>query len=84
MRRGPKDYRVPGGHNAICDVCGFKFKGSELRKRWDNLMVCGADYETRHPQDFVRGIIDRQTPGYIRDQVEPVYITMAPSDGSGL
>lgn len=84
MRRGPKDYRVAGGHNATCDVCGFKFKGKELRKRWDNLMCCPADYETRQPQDLIKGIIDRQTPPYIRDQINPVYIDMAPSDGSNL
>jgi hypothetical protein len=84
MKRGPKDYRIPWGHNAVCDVCGFKFKGHELRKRWDNLMCCPADWEQRHPQDFVRGIIDKQVPPYIRDQVEPVYIVPAPTDGSNL
>lgn len=40
------------GHNAICDVCGFKFKASMLRKRWDGFMVCKHDYELRHPMDF--------------------------------
>ena len=41
-------------YNAICDVCGFRFKNWELRRRWDNLMVCEKDYETRHPVDFFR------------------------------
>jgi hypothetical protein len=40
------------GHNAICDVCGFKFKNFELKKRWDGFMVCKNDYEMRHPMDF--------------------------------
>jgi len=40
------------GYNSICDVCGFKFKASMLRKRWDGFMVCKGDYEMRHPMDF--------------------------------
>lgn len=47
-----------GKWNALCDVCGFKFKSSDLRKRWDGLMVCDDDWETRHPQDFIRAITD--------------------------
>lgn len=39
-------------YNAICDVCGFKFKASMLKKRWDGYMVCKHDYETRHSLDF--------------------------------
>lgn len=44
----------PGQWNALCDVCGWKFKSAELLERWDGLMVCKKDYETRHPQDFLR------------------------------
>jgi len=40
------------GHNAICDICGFKFKNFQLKKRWDGYMVCKNDYEMRHPMDF--------------------------------
>ena len=40
------------GYNAICDVCGFKFKASQLSKRWDGMMVCKHDYEVRHSLDF--------------------------------
>lgn len=47
-----------GEWNALCDECGFKFKSSDLRKRWDGLMVCPDDWETRHPQDFLRPITD--------------------------
>lgn len=39
-------------YNAICDICGFKFKASMLKKRWDGLMVCKHDFEMRHPMDF--------------------------------
>lgn len=40
------------GYNALCDVCGFKHKAAELKKRWDGLMVCSKDFELRHPMDF--------------------------------
>lgn len=50
----------PGDYYVICDVCGFKVRASETRRRWDNLRVCTKDWETRHPQDFVRGRRDRQ------------------------
>jgi len=46
-----------GAWNAICDVCGFKFKNIDLRKRWDGLMVCRDDWEPRHPSDF-QGQVD--------------------------
>jgi hypothetical protein len=44
----------PGQWNAICDRCGFGFKSSELKRDWQGLIVCDKDYETRHPQDFIR------------------------------
>jgi hypothetical protein len=53
------DY-IPGDFYRICDVCGFKVRASATRKRWDGLMVCLPDWETRHPQDGVRGRRDRQ------------------------
>ena len=41
-----------GDWNVICDVCGCKMKHSESRKRWDGMLVCGEDWERRHPNDF--------------------------------
>lgn len=43
-----------GTWNALCQVCGFKFKADMLQKRWDGLWVCHKDWETRHPQDLIR------------------------------
>lgn len=59
MADGENTYR-PGDHWIICDVCGFKTRASQSRKRWDGLRVCHKDWERRHPQDFVRGRRDRQ------------------------
>ena len=47
-----------GDWNAICDVCGFKFKASQLKHRWDGLMVCEDDWEQRHPQELIRPLPD--------------------------
>ncbi len=47
-------YYKKGDWNAVCDVCGFEFKSSALKKRWDGFMVCKEDFETRHPSDFIR------------------------------
>ena len=52
---GQADYLKIGDYNAICESCGFKYKASQLKKRWDGLMVCDADWEARHPLDFIRG-----------------------------
>ena len=55
---GRSDYFKKGDYNALCDQCSFKYKASELRRQWDNLMVCQQCYEKRNPQDFVRGVKD--------------------------
>ncbi len=50
----PGTYFKSGSYNGICDVCGFKFKFTELRKRWDGLIVCNKDFENDHPQKYIR------------------------------
>lgn len=49
-----KTYFKHGSWNAVCDVCGFQFKAYQIKKRWDGLMVCSEDYETDHPQKYIR------------------------------
>lgn len=45
----------PKAWNALCDSCGFKKKSTDLKLRWDGLMVCADTcWEPRHPQDFLR------------------------------
>jgi hypothetical protein len=55
-------------YNAICDVCGFQFKASEMKKRWDGLIVCSEDYETRHPLDFFRVHNDYHKLPFVRPE----------------
>ena len=77
-----------GGWLVICDACGRKFKESELRKRWDGLMVCRGDWEVRQPQDYVRGVADIQAPPYVRpeqrDRFLPFNFTQYPSEAIDL
>ena len=59
---GSRDFYKKGDYNAICDVCGFKRKASELRLRWDGYRVCAEDWEPRQPQDFVRSAVADPVP----------------------
>lgn len=63
-----------GDWNATCDSCGRKFKASQLRKRWDGLMVCEEDWNPRHSLDFVRSHADHQTPPWIRPRPADVFV----------
>ena len=68
------DTWVKGDWNVICDDCGWKLYASQLRKRWDNLMVCSVCYEVRQPQDFVRASIDNMSVPWSRPEAAPIFI----------
>ena len=75
-----KEEFVAGAWNAICDVCGWKFKSHELKRRWDGKMVCDEDFETRHPSDFIRTVREKLTVPYAVPEstdidVSPTYIS---------
>lgn len=64
----------PGDNWIICDECGFKIRASESRKRWDGMVVCRADWESRHPQDQKRGRRDDQRPTVNRPEGPDVFL----------
>ncbi len=66
------DYRL-GDYKAVCDSCGFFFMASELQERWDGFRVCRKDWETRHPQEFVRSRPERTTPEWTSPDTDTVY-----------
>lgn len=69
------DQFILGDSNGLCDSCGFKFKQSALRKRWDGAMVCRDDYELRHPQDELKARPERNN---VKDaRPEPEYRFLA-------
>lgn len=61
---------------AMCDVCGRKYKASNLQKRWDGLMCCHEDWEIRQPQDFVRGVQDTQIAPWLRDEASDSFVSV--------
>ena len=73
---GRADYHKQGDWNAICALCGTKYKASELR--WNDQIqdwVCKWDWETRHPQERLRGIKDDQSVAWTRPDPNPVFLT---------
>lgn len=72
---GKADYLKMGEWNAVCDLCGFKFKSSELRKRWDGLMADKLCYELRHPQDFLRVPKETISVPWARPQGENSFVS---------
>lgn len=75
-------YFKSGGFNALCDVCGFKFKSDELKKRWDGLMVCDADFEHDHPQKFLRVREDKIAVPWARPRPEDLFIFVCTAAGA--
>lgn len=71
-----RNYLVIGEWNAICDVCGLKFKSSMLQRRWDGLMTCDKDWEMRHPQDFLRVNKEVISPPWVRPEGDDSFISV--------
>lgn len=76
MRKSNDTY-VAGQYNVICDVCGWKYKSSELRPgigRQKGLRVCAADWDEPHPQDKLRVRPDMQTVPWTRPEPTDVFV----------
>ena len=71
-----KNYWKSGDWNARCDSCGFKFKASELKDRWDNMKVCNECWEPYHPQLLLRVPVDTVAPKWVRPDPEEIYISV--------
>lgn len=65
---------IPGDYYLLCHVCGFKIRRSEAFKRWDGPLVCGKDYEERHPLDLIQPRADLQNVKEAQ-YADPVYVT---------
>ena len=68
------------GPNAICDTTGFKVKLSGLVRQWDGYMVLADQCDRRNPQDFVRGVPDKQALPFSRPEGPDVFITPGVND----
>ena len=69
-RTKPHNTYVHGDWIALCDVCGFRFHASDMKKRWDGLYVCHDDWEARHPSDFQKGFPDDQSVPWTRPDTD--------------
>lgn len=67
---GQADYLKLGDYNAVCSMCGFKFKASSLQLNWQGMYRCARCNEPRQPQDFVRAVPDIQTPPWVQPPSE--------------
>ena len=67
---------------AIDDKSGFKVKLSALAKDWDGAMTVRKRIDDRQPQDFVRGVPDRQDLPYARPEAPDVFLSapVTPAD----
>lgn len=63
-----------GNWKAVCESCGRIVKASDLQRRWDGYMVDERCFETRQPQDFVRGVADYQAPPFTRPEQSDSFI----------
>ena len=79
--KGKADHFVLGDYNAVCDMCGSKFKAYQLKKTWDGSMRCPTCWEPRHPQEFVRGAQDQQTPPWTRNGGEDILLYVCTING---
>jgi hypothetical protein len=58
---GTDRHYVPGEFYQVDDRTGFPQRSRRMRKEWTNAIVDKNRWEARHPQDFVRGVVDDQT-----------------------
>jgi rubredoxin len=64
---------ISGDWLFVCDECGFTYRGSQGRTQWNELFVCPMCSETRHPQDYVRGVKDDMRAPKVRSRAYPNY-----------
>lgn len=77
------NYYKSGSWNIICQVCGKKFKSDEIRKRWDGLLVCHSDYETRHILDFIKVRDDDPSVPYVAPEPADQFIPLCQYPNTG-
>ena len=68
-----RNHYVSGQWNIICDICSAKIKAGQAKKRWDGFIVCPKDYESRHPQDFVKARQDKISVPFTRPIPTEIY-----------
>lgn len=57
-----------------CDMCGGKYRRSQMRKMWNGIWACPHDFEERNVQEFVRGRIDQIAVPVARPWGPPLFL----------
>jgi len=65
---GKRNYYKKGDYTVYCDRSGFMRKASQCRMQWNGLLVAKEFFEERQPQDYVKGLKDKQTVPICRPQ----------------
>ena len=78
---GRADHLVRGDFNRICDRCGCKRKASDTAKQRDGYIVstdgCFDVHDSiSHPQNFVRGIADKQSVPNPRPEATDAFVSV--------
>lgn len=62
LRTARKHGKIPRNitheHYIRCDNTGLRVLSGDSRKQWDNQIVWKGQFDERHPQEFVRGVVD--------------------------
>jgi elongation factor P hydroxylase len=82
--RGRADYFAMGDHNAICYECGRKRKASGMKRHWTGYWVCPEHWEPRQAQDFVRNVVDNQTPPWTQPPADTFRYTCTGNGMTGI
>ena len=56
-----------------CDVCSKQIYASDSLRRWDGMIVCKEDFETRHPQELIKHRTDNQSVPFTRPEATEIF-----------
>jgi elongation factor P hydroxylase len=82
--RGRADYFAMGDWNTICYECGRKRKASTMKRHWTGYWVCPEHWEPRQTQDFVRNVVDNQTPPWTQPPADTFRLYCSPNGMTGI
>jgi hypothetical protein len=75
-RKGLPDKHMTREHYVRCDNTGLRVLSGDVRKQWDGLLVWKEQFDERHPQEFVRGVVDNFAVRDARPE-SPDFVTLA-------
>src|SRR3972149_623776 len=80
LQKGKADFLSMGDWNAICAVCGMKYKASQLKKSWKGYYVCIKDWESRHMSDFYRPHSGEKQVSFTRPEPTDIFTDVTFAD----